>query len=347
MQSCLELFLCRRQDNRSEGGSIFILAIWSLFFLSMLALAVNAYIRPQVDLAGRLKRRSVAYYLAKAGAERAILEVKNDATPIYDALKDTWSNNEEMFKQINLGDGSFSVFNHPVGWPDYNVRYGLVDEERKININKAPHEVLKRLFEITAGVTSQQADDIASSIIDWRDADEIPRENGAESGYYSILIPPYACKNREFEILQELLLVKGIDHQIFGKIRDRITVYGGKAVNINTADELVLRSLGMSEDLADSIVNFRDGNDGIMATADDNVFTSVETIVKMFRAAKKLSDGDFARLNGIVADGFICVRSENFTGMATGRPKNSDTTAEITFVFNRDDSIKYWREEWQ
>lgn len=345
MQSCPERFLCRRQDSRCEGGSIFILAVWSLFFLSMLALAVNAYVRPQLDLAGRLKDRSAAYYLAKAGVEKAILEINRDVTSTYDALKEPWSNNEEAFKQINLGDGSFSVFNHPVGGPDYDSRYGLADEERKININKAPYEVLKRLFEIAAGVTPQQADEIAASIIDWRDADEIPQENGAENGYYSILNPPYACKNREFEISEELFLVKGIDQQIFSKVRDRITVYGSTAVNINTADKLVLQSLGMNEDLAESVVDFRDGNDAIEATADDNVFASVETVVNTLRTVEKLSEQDVARLNNIVAGGFICVRSENFTGTAIGRLKNSDTAVEIVFVFDRNNSIKYWREE--
>ena len=63
-----------------EKGSIVIVVLWSLFFLSALAIAINAHIRPQLDLAEKLIGRTKMYYLARAGVKRAILEVKNDKT---------------------------------------------------------------------------------------------------------------------------------------------------------------------------------------------------------------------------------------------------------------------------
>jgi hypothetical protein len=56
-------------------------------------------------------------------------------------------------------------------------------------------------------------EDIADSIIDWRDTDEIPTGTGlgAESDYYLALSEPYYAKNQPFEAVEELLLVKGID----------------------------------------------------------------------------------------------------------------------------------------
>ena len=55
------------------------------------------------------------------------------------------------------------------------------------------------------------------------------------------------------EVLDELLLVKGVTRDIFDKVKDRVTVYGTGQVNINTAGMRVLQSLGMSEELAEKI----------------------------------------------------------------------------------------------
>ena len=345
-------YLSRLQGNSAYigKGSILIVVLWSLFFLSALALAVNAYIRSQLDLAAKLKDRAKMHYLAKAGVKRAILEIENDTTDSCDALKDAWSNNEDGFKEIKLGDGMFSIVRRllpplaeEAGEPE--IRYGLVDEERKININKAPYSVLKNSFEIIGETTSQEAGDIAASIIDWRDEDEEPRENGAESGYYLSFSPGYACKNEDFEVLEELLLVKGMTQEIFNKAKDSITVYGEGAVNINTTDELILRSLGMGESLVEKIIYFRNGSDGEEATSDDNVFETVEAIAETLGSAEGLSREEISQLKGVLGAGLLSVRSDNFRGQSLGQMRNTDKSAQITFVFDRNKVIKYWREE--
>jgi len=312
-------------------GSILIVALWVLFFLSALALVLNAYINPQLSLASKLKERAKCYYLAKAGVKKAIQTVALDETLGYDALKDL--RNDKEFKERELDDGVFSV--------------GLMDEERKININKASFGVLKIFFEITTGMSSKDASGIADSIIDWRDADNDARELGAESSYYQALNPPYPCKNKDFEVIEELLLVKGINREIFSKVKDRITVYGQGAVNINTADKLVLESLGMSDALTEKIIHFRNGEDDIEATKDDNVFTNVSSIVDDLRKVEDLSQEEINQLSSAIGSGLISVASDNFAGRTTGKLKNRSALASIIFVFGRDKKIKSWREEWE
>jgi general secretion pathway protein K len=312
-------------------GSILIIALWSLFFLSALALVLNAYINPQISLASKLKERAKSYYLAKAGVKKAIQTVAADETLGFDALKDLRNNKE--FKEKELGDGIFNI--------------GLVDEERKININKASFDVLKRFFEIAGGITAKDASGIADSIIDWRDADNDARQLGAEDPYYQTLSPPYPCKNKDFEVIKELLLVKGISREIFDKVRDNITVYGQGAVNINTAEKIVLESLGMSDALAEKIIHFRNGEDGAPGTEDDNVFDNVSSIVDSLRKAEDLSQEEINQLGSVIGSGLISVASDNFTGKSTVRLKNRPTLSSITFVFGRDKKIKFWREEWE
>jgi DNA uptake protein ComE-like DNA-binding protein len=54
------------------------------------------------------------------------------------------------------------------------------------------------------------SESIADAILDWIDADDEPREFGAERDYYASLSPPYAPKNGPFETIEELLRVKEV-----------------------------------------------------------------------------------------------------------------------------------------
>ncbi len=102
-------------------------------------------------------------------------------------------------------------------------RYGVVDESGRINLNS--------LLQIDkTGNTAQQilmalpnmTQDVANSILDWMDADDTPRQDGAENDYYSTQSPPYQCKNGPLDSLEELLLVKGVTPQLlFGNDRNR------------------------------------------------------------------------------------------------------------------------------
>jgi general secretion pathway protein K len=326
-----------------KKGSILIIVLWVLFFLGILALAVRSSIWPQLDMAKRFKNRAQMYYLAKAGVRRAIAEIRSDETEDYDALNDNWSNNEEAFKNIELGNGIFSV---EYALDNGESRYGLIDEERKININSASLGVLVNLFTIVGRVTSSQALEIASSIIDWRDEDEEPLEDGAESGYYITLKPPYICKNAEFGVLEELLFVKGMTEDIFYKVKEKITVYGEGAVNINTADSLVLRSLGMDSGLADKIMKFRKGEDGKEATEDDNVFENIATLGNALSSKVGINIDELDQLDRLRDQGLPTVNSNFFFGKSRASTPNKKYAMYINFVFDRREKVvKYWKEE--
>jgi hypothetical protein len=57
-------------------------------------------------------------------------------------------------------------------------------------------------------------EDVADAILDWLDADDEPRELGAEIDYYSGLSPAYAPKNGPLDTVEELLLVRGVTPQL-------------------------------------------------------------------------------------------------------------------------------------
>jgi len=317
----------------NNEGSILIGVLWSLFFLSALAVAIYGYISPQLGLAERTRDRMKMYYVAKAGVVRAMRAVQRDETQEVDALNDTWSFSEEGFKEVVVGDGTFSLERG-------EAQYGLMDEERKININKAPQAVLKHLFEVLAEITSQEASDLADSIVDWRDEDDDLLGNGAETGYYQVLDPPYTCKNADFSVVEELLLVKGMTQEVFEKVQDWITVFGAGAVNINTADTMVLQSLNLSAALADDIESFRKGSDGLEATEDDGFFEDVGSIA----GSVNVSGDDVDVLTSLVSENLLTVKSNYFRGNSVGRLSGQEGTVKIVFVVDRNKKIKYWKE---
>lgn len=110
-----------------------------------------------------------AYLLAWAGILKATAELKKEKiTSSYDCLNQPWGNNPELFKEITLGDGTYTV-GYKIGSGDSaQIIYGLVDEARKVNLNKAAPGVLRELFKCLIGLTQNEAQALENAITDWQ-----------------------------------------------------------------------------------------------------------------------------------------------------------------------------------
>lgn len=99
------------------------------------------------------------------------------------------------------------------------VRFGLIDESSKLNLNSLPLEKrhAKLARQMLAGLPGMTPG-IADAILDWLDADDVPREFGAESEYYRTLGAPHSTRNGPLQSLDELLLVRGVTRELlFGE----------------------------------------------------------------------------------------------------------------------------------
>lgn len=85
------------------------------------------------------------------------------------------------------------------------------------------------------------------AIIDWVDAnDDVMSNNGAEDNYYFGLENPYRAANRPFDSPSELSLIREITAQETEKLLQEVSVLpGNTAVNLNTASDEILQSLGV------------------------------------------------------------------------------------------------------
>jgi len=154
---------------------------------------------------------------------------------------------------VDIGKGGFMV--------------RVSDESGKISLNGLTDSsgiILKNLL-IQQGVSPENADIIVDSILDWKDADDLHRLNGAETDYYLSLSKSYKARNAAFETLEELILVKGMTPEILygtGKTKGVIhfLTVSGKTdrININAAPKEILLALpGMDAEMAERIIEFR------------------------------------------------------------------------------------------
>lgn len=316
-----------------KKGSILILTLWTLSFLTIFAVGVGFSASSQLRLASHLQERLKMYYLAKAGIEKGIIELKGDITPKYDSLNERWAKGDEYFKELPL-DGGY-------------ITFSLTDESNKININKAPVEILKSMLENIAELDSDIASDIANAIVDWRDLDIFVSSGGAEDIYYEGLEVPYPCKSGEFQRVEELLLVKEITQEVFSKIRDVITIYGDGKANINTASRSTLGALGISSDLAERIIEFRQGKDLLDGTDDDVIFNTVGEIRNIGPLFIKEAD----EINRLTSQNVLSVKSDFYRIESSGILKKDERSLQrnITCVVQRfskkPTEILYWHED--
>ena len=94
-------------------------------------------------LLSRIENRSNLQQIAEAGIKKAIAALKYDfrlPEKRFSAYSKNYRyNNEQAFKQVQLHKGSFDVvYDYYDGTSAKPIkRYGIVDEERKLNINIA------------------------------------------------------------------------------------------------------------------------------------------------------------------------------------------------------------------
>ncbi|MBI5144294.1 MAG: general secretion pathway protein GspK [Candidatus Omnitrophica bacterium] len=331
----------------NKRGSILIIALWSISLLSVFAVILGSQVRYEMTLVKRLDERTQLRFISEAGIKLAIAELKAEAENTYHSMIDMWSNNPQAFKDVNLGEGTFAicydyVYDRSKG---SELKYGLVDEERKININKMDRTVLKRLFVSILNMDEDNAQNLAASIIDWRDGDEelsVPI-GSAESSYYHGLSYPYEAKNADIEVTEELFLVRGIDQDIYEKMKDYITLYGSGKVNINTASKEVLIAVGLDERIASDIISFRMGKDKTIGTVDDGIFDSTSSIVPQFSQFVSLSPSDIAEISA-VTDRYLSVSSSAFKIQSVAKSKNKKGTSTTTAVVDKKGKVLYWQE---
>jgi general secretion pathway protein K len=223
---------------RGARGFAQLVVLWALLLLGMLAMSFSFAMRTEALAARNGLDGARAYYQARTGIHRAVAQLS--AVPIDNVLSKPLVGEEE--------DAS------------YEAR--VESEGGKIDINLVPEERLKEILR-TGGLSAEDAESVGDSILDWRDEDDMPRANGAESAYYSSLPDPVKIRNGKLWSTDELLAVKGVTPELYGRLLSKVfTVHGlSLSVDVNAAPVEVLRVMpGFTPRAAEALVSLRREN---------------------------------------------------------------------------------------
>jgi len=147
--------------------------------------------------------------------------------------------------------------------------YGKIEDlQGRFNINNlidGNGEVDQPSFEqYVRLLTALQLDErLAEKTVDWLDADQIETiPDGAEDPLYSGLTPAYRTANQRMANVTELAAIEGFDRATFEILLPHVIALPERtAINVNTASQAVLQSLGpnIGPSDAEGLIELREG----------------------------------------------------------------------------------------
>ncbi len=202
----------------------------------------------------------------------------------------------------------------------------LIDESAKIPISQVKEKDLVALFAVMQAEEDSLMDEddgqpFYDSMMDWVDADDEERDEGAEDQYYEGLEPPYFTPGKKINSFEEFRLIKGFAHDpedpdgsgIFfdergvetenmRNFRESFSFFNQGAVNVNNASPFLKRFLcGDDERLYEEFMEgpsvgggeafYTNPNDPGMSPLRANSSIPLSTEVKMFRVEVTVNRG--------------------------------------------------------
>ncbi|MEW6536152.1 MAG: hypothetical protein AB1454_11110 [Candidatus Auribacterota bacterium] len=290
--------LCSKEIN---SGSIIILALWVLALLSLFAVGLGYRGTIELRLTGLYINKMKASYALQQGLYTVFFHIANDSDRKVDAYNESWGNNTDAFFESEIDEGVKLTVAHTAESNDNELitLYGAEDEESRININVLPTSILSsEYWEEEFGID----DDLIEVIDHWRQKNSGNKELDAwyESTY------GYEARHGNIQLLEELHFLKNFFSNSSDKNKSRarlkniITFWGKGAVNFNTASREVLSALfamqsdqkemskSERDDLIRLIIEYRNGDDGLPGTEDDQIFKdqNIETAIGTHEASK-------------------------------------------------------------
>jgi len=271
-----------------------MLSLWALFLLSAMVISWALEINTRLTMAGKANRLMEAEALACYGAEVALHpNVKPDSPNLVGEI-----GNRGTYEAHITGEGG-----------RLNLNWLVAGED------PARLEVLRKFLE-NKGIDLNERDRMIDCLLDWVDADNLERLNGAEDG------PNYHPANTLLTRLDQLKKIKGWQEYTSSEDwDDELTLNSGGPIDLMWASRDVLLALpGMTDQIVDQFLQIRRGPDGIDGTQDDAQFKTLDEI----RSAIGLSQEQFQQLASLV--GF---KDQVFRVVSVGKSGDAEKTVQM------------------
>lgn len=253
----------RRRSSRR--GVALLAALWLVVAIAAVAL--------QFSLEAR-ERRTIGLQTSERGMQRglalgalALVQAQLDV-----AMRGAPSTtNNPGLARLRSGDPWFgvdSIYSGQYFVDSTAVDVAAHDLGQYLNINQANENDLRNFFSYLLS-DYETATKLSQAIMDWRDADSIPRPSGAERDDYIRAEKLALPTNLPFRDVSDLQDVMGMTPEIYAKASPYLTTRGNGQVNLNSAPVAVLRALpGMTDATLNTIVQMRSQGRRIANVAD-------------------------------------------------------------------------------
>jgi len=281
-----------RKHKSSKKGVALLMAMTSLLLMVWVASEVSTDSTIEYVVNSQEINRIKAFYSARSSLDLALLRIKVYQQASRMPLPPGFS------KQLNMvwsfpfawplpiaaetslaakddieGAAKTSIF-------DGQYTHTITDEGSKIDINDlgSPSKTLREITKkqvLTIFEGKLQNDDnfrevysnynfteLVNRIADWM-SEKNSSENGGDKRQPFQSLGENYPPNRGFRTLDEMRLVPGMTEEFFNLMSPSITIYGSKAINPNTANQDILKSLdpGMTEEAVRDAIERRDDED--------------------------------------------------------------------------------------
>ena len=276
------------QTNNKKGAALLI-SLGVIIILSLVVGSLALEMNVESMLISNKRKIFRSEILARSGIEyaKAIIEQQNRANQL--EIMDVDSDEIEFLKNSLYVKRGLSIASALTITNMGSINFTIKSAEDGRNINLLDRSQWIEIFEM-ANIPSTEWDYLIDSLKDWIDEGDTHRLNGAESDDPYYQEKGYPVRNGPLESIEELLLIKYWNEDfLYGKqadeesdsiygISDLLTVWGDGKVNLNTATTNVLLSYAEYEDWElESVLNIRNGLDGIPNTLDDGI-KSIEDV---------------------------------------------------------------------
>lgn len=251
-----------RRKELNQTGFVLLAVLWVTALLSMFALNYSTEARLKglsVQVSRDLSRDRLLLLSA--------LELGRHEYLKYLANKGFWEDKDFMEwitgRPLELLYPRHEA--HRVEVDGHPALVAMVSGAGRLNVNTIPQPLFERILEACGVEPGQRMTMIVNSLLDWRDHDDLHRMEGAESDYYLGLERPYYAKNGDLQSLEELLLIQGIEPELYHGTQDSpglidfLSVSGHDAImDVNSATPRAFALLdGFPEDAVQAIVEMR------------------------------------------------------------------------------------------
>jgi hypothetical protein len=257
----------------------------------IISFGITAHLRSRVQMAQELGNYGQAFFKLRSGY----------AQTLYGILSNRYTASSVWIQKKDGSVAYWNLYGQPIELsPGVTVK--LRDTAGMVPLLHGGNDLKKLVYQLSSD--RKKAAQFADSLLDWQDADNFKRLNGAEAWQYRTGGYDYVPRNHYVQVMEEIRLISGFSPEIFDKFRQSVTYYPAGHRNYLTMDRQTLDALIGSKELVDTLIELRGTNDlsparfrritGIPSSMSVAYFPSTKLVIQVVAEHGEAKTGIFA-----------------------------------------------------